>query len=77
MTKTVTVLDSTLLRAMSLAWEAQFPVLEGEKLHKDLQKALAAYARDCKAQKQKPHAGLVTCAQWELDTWQREQQSRH
>ncbi len=77
MTKTMTVLDSTLLRALSRAWEAQLPVLDGVRVHKDLTEALASYARQCKAQKQRPHARLVACTQWELETWQGEQKRRH
>ncbi len=71
MTKTMTVLDSTLLRALSLAWEAQWPIVEREKMHKELKGALAAYARECKSKKQPPHAQLVNCVQWELDTYNR------
>ena len=77
MTKTMTVLDSTLLRALELAWEAQIPALQGEQVHTELKNALATYARECKAQKQPPHAQLVNCVQWELEVWQAEQEHRH
>lgn len=74
MKRTVTVLDGELLRTLSLAWEAQFPSVEREELHKELKKALATYVRDCKTKKQRPHAQLVTCAQWELDAWKNEEE---
>lgn len=72
MRKRITVLDSTLLRSLSLAWEAQFPLVERDRLHKELKSALSAYVRECKTAKQAPHAQLVNCAQWELDAYKRE-----
>ena len=74
MKRTVTVLDGELLRTLSLAWEAQFPTVERERLHKELKKALSAYVRDCKAKKQRPHAQLVACVEWELKTWKNEEE---
>ena len=77
MKRTVTVLDSKLLRTLSLAWEAQFPRVERDQMHKELKSALASYARQCKTAKQRQHAQLVNCAQWELEMYNREQEGRH
>lgn len=75
--KTITELDSTLLRVLSLAWEAQSALVERERMHKELKSALAAYLRDCKAAKRAPHAQLVNCVEWELDTCKNEDEGRH